>query len=238
MAPTTLRRPTGIGQKRSPVALDHPSPMVRRDPVPIARFLRILTFQPGGLEAPLDGVLREAIVPRLLERDEIVDAWVGRHGSPSDRTRVVASTWSEEPGAEAADLAALHDPGLADHPPTIDTVEQLELAVSARFERSESAGILRVFHGIVRRGELDAYVAEARRGMAADAELNEGLIALMLGTEGGDSFVTVSAWTGWSAIEEATGGNTRQPLATRNSARLASFRIAHFEILPETPTRR
>jgi hypothetical protein len=238
MAPTTLRRPTGIGQKRSPVALDHPTPMVRRDPVPIARFLRILTFQPGGLEAPLDGVLREAIVPRLLERDEIVDAWIGRHGSPSDRTRVVASTWSEEPGAEAVDLAALHDPGLADHPPTIDTVEQLGLAVNARFERSEPAGVLRVFRGIVRPGELDAYVAEARRGMAADAEVNEGLIALMLGTEGSDSFVTVSAWTSWSAIEESTGGNTRRPFATRNSTRLASFRIAHFEILPEAPTRR
>jgi hypothetical protein len=206
--------------------------------VPIARFLRIVTFQPGGLEAPLDVVLREAIVPRLLERDEIVDAWIGRHGSPSDRTRVVASTWSEEPSGPAADLAALHDPGLAEHPPAIDSVEQLGLAVSAHFERLEPARVLRVFHGIVRPGELDAYVGEARRGMAADAAVNEGLIALMLGTDGSDSFVTVSAWTDWSAIEEATGGNTKRPFATRNSARLASFRVAHFEILPEAPTRR
>jgi hypothetical protein len=206
--------------------------------VPIARFLRIVTFQPGGLEAPLDVVLREAIVPRLLERDEIVDAWIGRHGSPSDRTRVVASTWSEESSGPAADLAALHDPGLAEHPPAIDSVEQLGLAVNARFERLEPARVLRVFHGIVRPGELDAYVGEARRGMAADAAVNEGLIALMLGTEGSDSFVTVSAWTDWSAIEDATGGNTKRPFATRNSARLASFRVAHFEILPEAPTRR
>jgi hypothetical protein len=206
--------------------------------VPIARFLRIVTFQPGGLEAPLDVVLREAIVPRLLDRDEIVDAWIGRHGSPSDRTRVVASTWSEEPSGPAADLAALHDPGLAEHPPAIDSVEQLGLAVSAHFERLEPARVLRVFHGVVRPGELDAYVGEARRGMAADAAVNEGLIALMLGTEGSDSFVTVSAWTDWSAIEEATGGNTKRPFATRNSARLASFRVAHFEILPEAPTRR
>lgn len=206
--------------------------------MPIARFLRIVTFQPGGLEAPLDGVLREAIVPRLLDRADIVDAWVGRHGSPSDRTRVVASTWSEEPAGEAADIAALHDSVLADHPPTIDAVEQVGLTISARFERSEPARVLRVFHGIARPGGLEAYVAEARRGMAADAEVNEGLIALMLGTEGSNSFVTVSAWTGWSAIEEATGGNTRRPFATRNSARLASFRMAHFEILPEAPTRR
>lgn len=206
--------------------------------MPTARFLRIVSFQPGGSEAPLDGVLREAIVPRLLARDEIVDAWIGRHGLPSDRTRVLASTWSEEPGDAAADVAALHDPDLAEHPPTIDTIEQLELAVKARFDRSEPARVLRVFHGVVRPGELDAYVTEAGRGMAADAEVNEGLIALMLGTQGGDSFVTVSAWTGWAAIEEATGGNTKRPFATRNSARLASFRVAHFEILPEAPTRR
>jgi hypothetical protein len=34
------------------------------------------------------------------------------------------------------------------------------------------------------------------------------------------------------------GGNTRQPFATKNTARLADFRIAHHEILSETPTRR
>jgi hypothetical protein len=48
--------------------------------VPIARFLRVVAFQPSGLEAPVDAVLREAIVPRLLERDDVIDAWIGRQG--------------------------------------------------------------------------------------------------------------------------------------------------------------
>lgn len=206
--------------------------------MPIARFLRVVAFQPSANESPVDAVLRHAIVPRLLAREEVVDAWIGRQGSSSDRTRVLASTWASDPGAEPADLAILRDAGLSDAPPVVDDVDQLSLAVHARFERTEPARILRIFRGVVRRGELDAYVVEARAGMTADAEVNDGLIAFALGTEPPDSFVTISAWTGWAAIEAATGGNTRHPFATRNSARLATFRIAHFEILPEAPTHR
>ena len=206
--------------------------------MPTARFLRIIAFRPAGDESPVDGVLRAAIVPRLLERDEIVDAWIGRQGWASDRTRVLASTWSAEPGPDAADLAALPETVLPDGPSVVVDVDQLPLAVHARFERAEAARVLRVFRGTVRSGELDAYVVEARAGMSADSEVNDGLIAFALGIDPPDRFVTVSAWTGWQAIEAATGGNTRQPFATRNDARLAGFRIGHYEILPEAPTHR
>jgi hypothetical protein len=206
--------------------------------VPIARFLRVVCFQPAGPDWPVDAVLRDAVVPRLLARDEIIDAWIGRHGSRADPTRVLASTWRTEPGVAPADLAALGDPALTDGPATVGPIDQLPLAVHARFERSEPARILRVFRGRVRPGELDPYVAEARSGMTADAAVNDGLIAFALGTAPPDAFVTVSVWTGWPAIESATGGNTRQPVATRNAGRLSGFSIAHYEILPETPDRR
>jgi hypothetical protein len=206
--------------------------------VPIARFLRVVAFQPSGLETPVDAVLREAIVPRLLESDDVIDAWIGRQSSASDRTRVLASTWTAEPGPGMADLDILRDAGLADGPPVVDRVDQIGLAVHARFERSEPARILRVFRGTARPGELDDYVVEARNGMSADSEVNDGLIAFALGTVPPDSFITVSVWTGWSAIEAATGGNTRRPFSTRNAERLVEFRIVHYEILPETPTRR
>ena len=206
--------------------------------MPIARFLRVVAFQPSGLEAPVDAVLREAIVPRLLECDDVIDAWIGRHGSASDRTRVLASTWTAEPGAGMADLDILGDAGLADGPPVVDRVDHIGLAVHARFERPEPARILRVFRGTARPGELDDYVLEARNGMSADSEVNDGLIAFALGTVPPDSFITVSVWTGWSAIEAATGGNTRRPFSTRNAERLVEFQIVHYEILPETPTRR
>ena len=206
--------------------------------MPIARFLRVVAFQPSGLETPVDAVLREAIVPRLLECDDVVDAWIGRQSSPSERTRVLASTWTAEPGPGMADLDILRDAGLADGPPVVDRVDHVGLAVHARFERPEPARILRVFRGTARPGELDDYVVEARNGMSADSEVNDGLIAFALGTVPPASFITVSVWTGWSAIEAATGGNTRRPFSTRNAERLVEFRIVHYEILPETPTRR
>jgi len=205
--------------------------------VPIARFLRVVVFQPSGDAAPVDAVLRAAVVPRLLDRDDVVDAWIGRQSAPDDRGRVLVSTWTADPGADPADLTALRDAAPTGEPPAIAGVDQLELMVHARFERSEPARILRVFRGVVRPGELEAYTADARAGMTADAAVNDGLIAFALGVEPPVGFVTASAWTGWSAIEAATGGNTRQPFATQHSARLASFAIVHFEVLPETPTR-
>ena len=223
----------------------------------IARFLRVVSFQPGGPEAPVDALLRDAVVPRLLDRPEILEAWIGRQGSAADRTRILATTWCQEPGADPADVAALAtpedpgrggpspsvpadaaDPALADDGWTVASVDELPLAVHARFERPDPARILRVFRGHVRSGELEAYVEEARTGMLADAAINDGLIAFALGLGPPDDFVTVSAWTGWSAIESATGGNTRQPFVTRNSARLGAFTVAHYEVLPETPDRR
>jgi hypothetical protein len=101
-------------------------------------------------------------------------------------------------------------------------------------ERSEPPRILRVFRGEVREGETDAYLEEARAGTLSDAAMNEGLVALYLGVEWPSRFVTVSAWTGWGAIEEATGGNTRRPLATRNAERLEAFDVGHYEILPNS----
>ncbi|HEV7810501.1 MAG TPA: hypothetical protein VGO64_07870, partial [Candidatus Limnocylindrales bacterium] len=101
----------------------------------------------------------------------------------------------------------------------------------------EPARILRVFRGRVQAGGLEAYVADARSGMLADAMVNDGLVAFALGAEPPDAFVTVSAWTGWSAIEEATGGNTRQPIATRNSVGLSGFEVVHYETLPDAENR-
>ena len=203
-----------------------------------AAFLRVVVFQPAGVESPVDAVLRDAIVPRLLGHDAVIDAWIGRQGSSTDRTRVLASTWSADPGDEPADLTALEDAELPNGPLVVGQVDQLGLAIHARFERAEPARILRIFRGSVQAGELDAYVADANRGMTADAASNDGLIAFALGTEPPESIVTVSAWTGWPAIEAATGGSTRRPATTRDAARLAGFTITHYEILPEAPTRR
>jgi hypothetical protein len=222
---------------RDGVRAPSPSP-AERDVVP-ARYLRVVTFQPHGHEASVDAALRDRFLPALLARAAVVDAWIGRHGTRTDHMRVIASTWSAPPGDAPPDvvfLTALEASTAAGL--SIDREQTLELSVHSRFERSDPARILRLFRGRVREGELDAYVGDARSGMLADAMVNDGLIAFALGADPPDAFVTVSVWTGWSAIEEATGGNTRQPIATRNSIRLTGFDVVHFEVLPDASDRR
>jgi hypothetical protein len=205
-----------------------------------ARFLRVVSFRPGVPESAFDAGLRETVVPRVLDDDRVVDAWVGRHGSRNDQARVLASTWLDDPATttptvEPADVAGLR--ALGDDHVILDGVEQMPLAVHARFERSEPTRILRVLRGRVRTGELEIYVDLARNGMLADAAAYDGLTAFALGIRPPDAFTTVSVWTGWPAIEAATGGNTRQPFMTRNAQLLAAFTVSHYEVLPDARDR-
>jgi hypothetical protein len=202
--------------------------------VPHARFLRVVGFQPGTAESAFDARLRDTVVPRLADLDPVVDVWVGRHGSREDRARVLVSTWRADPEAESGgpvDLAALR--GLGEDVIVIGDVEQVPLSVHARFDRVEPTRVLRVFHGRVRPGQLVTYVDLARSGMLADSVAYDGLIAFALGERPPVDFITVSVWTGWPAIEAATGGNTRQPFMTRNAQLLETFTVAHYEVLPD-----
>jgi hypothetical protein len=206
--------------------------------VPHARFLRVVRFQPGVAESAFDGGLRDTVVPRIVDGEAVVDVRVGRRGSREDRTRVLVSTWRRDPESEAdgpIDIAALRS--LGEDIVAVDGVEQTPLSVHARFDRAEPTRILRIFHGQVRPGELDTYIELARTGMLADAAVYDGLIAFALGARSADAFTTVSVWTGWPAIEAATGGNTRQPFMTRNAQLLAEFAVAHYEVLPDVRDR-
>lgn len=205
------------------------------------RSLRAVTFQALGPDSSFDAVLRTEVLPGLLGRPDVVDAWQGRRGT-GDGSHILVSTWREpwagEPDA-APDLVLLGSPSLAVLGGVdLISVEQLGIAVHAGFDRPEPARVLRVFHGTARPGELADYVEEARAGMTEDSRINDGLVSFVLAHDGIDRFITASTWTTWSAIESATGGNTRQPVATRNSHRLSAFRIVHLELLPESPVRR
>lgn len=204
------------------------------------RSLRVVTFQVMGADSSFDAVLRSHVLPGLLDRPDVIDAWQGRRGT-GDGSRILVSTWRDgwvgEP-ADAPDLGLLRSPAFdALGGVEVASAEQLDIAVHASFARPEPARVLRVFHGTARPGELPDYVEEARAGMTEDSRVNDGLVSFVLAHDGVDRFISVSTWTGWSAIETATGGNTRQPAATRNSRRLAAFRIVHLELLPETPVR-
>ena len=77
--------------------------------------------------------------------------------------------------------------------------------------------------------ELDAYLDAVRAGTRGDRTRGAGPIALYLGVEPPDGFRTLSVWSDWSDIEQATGANVRRPIDTQHADRLASFEATHYE---------
>ena len=75
--------------------------------MPIARYLRVVTFSPEGHESSVDAALRDVCLPALLDHPCVVDAWIGRHGARFDQRRVIASTWTELPGDASPDVDVL-----------------------------------------------------------------------------------------------------------------------------------
>jgi hypothetical protein len=69
----------------------------------------------------------------------------------------------------------------------------------------------------------------------ADALAAHGPEALFLARIPPDQFVTVSAWSAWDRIAASTGGNLRQPIATRHSELLEGGTAVFYEIVPNTP---
>ena len=200
-----------------------------------AGYLRVVTLEAQVPEPELDAALRDELVPELSRLPDLRHCFTARQGRAGEEVRIIASVWGgARPVPESPEALPIGRAGRQIKPLLERAqVEQLPIEVQARFERPESARILRVFRGHVVAGEMDAYLEEAQRGMLADASINSGLSAFYLGTERPDDFVTVSAWSSWSAIEMATGGDVRRPFVTRNSARLASHEVAHFEVLGE-----
>jgi hypothetical protein len=202
--------------------------------MPEAGTLRIVTFEAWLHEPVMDAALRDEIVPELCRLPEIRHCFAGRRGLGGEEVRIIASVWAGGRAPDSPEEQLIARVSRDERPlPERARTEALPLEVAAQFERPEPARILRVFRGHVTAGEMDAYLEEARTGMLADAAANPGLGAFYLGTRRPDDFVTVSAWSSWSAIELSTGGDIRRPFVTRNSARLASYDVAHFEIVAE-----
>jgi hypothetical protein len=200
-----------------------------------AGTLRLVTFEAQVPEPVIDAALRDEIIPELSRLPDIRHCFAARRGLAGDEFRVIATIWEAgRPVPESPETLRI---GAAsrDVRPLVERaqVDVLPIEVQARFARPEEARILRVFRGHVAAKEMDAYLVEARTGMLADASINSGLSAFYLATRRPDDFVTVSAWTSWSAIELATGGDVRRPFVTRNSARLVGHEVLHFEIIGE-----
>jgi hypothetical protein len=209
-------------------------------PAPVSdhRVLRLFRFRP--VRKGFDGILRDALIPDLFAFPDLIDVYVGRHGPDEMGERLVASVWEsrsammtsvgdsfDQPVFHPEYLAETTDRGLEVHP----------LAVTLRFEDAlggvrPATGILRIAHGQVHPGELEAYREDVRLGTIADDEAGHGPLALYLAIEPPDRFVSMSVWSSWSVLEIATGSDVNRPIATRHPERIHALDVVHYEVLP------
>jgi hypothetical protein len=212
-----------------------------RSPVADQSVLRLFRFRVLGSSAAFDARLRDSVMPDFVGRAGLLASYVGRRGSDQSDRRVIASVW-ESARALAAAISASGPGSVSDERFPFESdgeeiadarIEVLPLEVALAFDPQVPVQILRIFRGEVKPGEAAEYLEDVRRGTLADVAAGHGPQALFLGMPTGSTFITLSAWANWSLIEAATGGNVRQPIATRNAARLLSGTAAHYEIIPE-----
>lgn len=199
--------------------------------VPVVRLFGFRPTRPA-----FDNVIRDWIVPTICAQPGAIDAYAGRHGPDELGPRMIVSVW----GSRAAMEAAFDGParpgesrpegldGIAD---TSVEVLTTEIAYHADDVR-ESPRIIRVLRGCARPGQLARYIEATRAGVAADVAEGHGPLAFYLAHgDSPDGFVAISTWSGWAAIEAATGGDVRQPLSTRRPELIEAYDATHFEII-------
>jgi len=200
-------------------------------------LIRLFTFRPDRPGETADELLRASILPGLERQPRVRHYYAARANADEGDERIVVSVWDDDEGGSAADIREPFDFEKSSH--ALDSaVEVHRLDLALNFDSSEPPLILRVFRGRTVPGEMDNYVNAARDGTMADALAEHGPEALFLARVPPDGFVTVSAWAGWDHIAQATGGNLRQPIATRHGHLLTGGTAAFYEIVPLTGTGR
>jgi hypothetical protein len=193
--------------------------------------LRVTRVRNVGSWSTIDTVLRDEFVPGHRAHDGLIASWVGRHGPELDDERVIATVWvsaeHERSGRLVSDPFA--GPDVAGDPASTSSVRQV--VILERFHRPAPATTLRLYEGVTRSGELDAYIEEARRGVVLDGASPDGPVDVAMSVEPPDRFITVSTWSDWSSLERCTGGDRSRPLLTRNAARLVGGGPQHYELL-------
>ena len=194
--------------------------------------VRLTTFHPVEVWNDVDRELR-ALVPIFATQPGLLDVWVGRRGAGSGDDRVAVSMWSSARSQDAAITVpqALARDARAGTAIEDARIEVLPIRIMEQFPSERPMLILRIFRGTCRPGELESYLSEARTGVLIDGSRPDGPGALVSAVDGAGGFVTASLWPDWASIEVATGGDVDHPLATRNSARLASGGPIHFELV-------
>ena len=139
------------------------------------RVIRIFRFRLA--EPHFDTDLRRVLLPDLRTKPGVLDVYGGRRDRPNPDERIVASVWADRASMVAALGESVESSPF--HPELLDlsTDRELQICDLEFGDRDETMGrpaVLRLVEGTVRRGELAAYVDEARRGTIADREAGRG----------------------------------------------------------------
>jgi hypothetical protein len=200
------------------------------------RILRLFRFRPVRLA--FDTIVREVMIPDLLQRDGLEAVIVGRRGPGELGDRLIASVWRDQASMVDAVGASFDRPVF--HPEFMDettdkVLETAPIAFACRSGDEADPQLVRLVTGRIQPGARTAYVTEARAGTLADIEAGRGPSSLYLADLGDDRFATVSLWSDWSNVGEATGGTLRHPEVTRHSTLLVDWQVDHYEVLPGLP---
>jgi hypothetical protein len=191
-------------------------------------LIRLLTFRPGSPGEVTDQFLRQVLLPGLGSWPGLQHAYMGRVDSQTG-LRAALTIWDSD-DQRLTDVLPVERAE-----PIVDpVVETAPASVVLDFGRPEEAVILRIFRGRAKADESAVYLQAVHDGTLADVAAGRGPVALFLGMLDSERFMTASAWPDWRRIEEATGGNIRQPIATRHSDLLIEGTAEHFEIVPNS----
>jgi hypothetical protein len=119
------------------------------------------------------------------------------------------------------------------------TDRQLEVVTVVTRDQSAAPlanGILRLARGVVANGDLRGYGATLLGDLRALREVGSDPHAFILAGIDDRSFVMITTWSDWPAIEQATGATVAEPLRTKRLAGLGSFRAEHFELFADLPS--
>jgi len=196
-------------------------------------LLRLFGFRPASPGEVTDRCIRETVETGLREHgaDRV---YSGRGTDAHGELRRIVSVWPDDVDPALGDQLGEVMPFEAGIETAERSIELLPLSLALTFEDAEPAAILRVFRGRTRADDLDSYVADAHAGTLADSAAQHGPLALFLGVDPPDHFITVSAWADWDRVSRATGGNLRAPIATQHTHRLVEWSASHYEIIPHS----
>ncbi len=193
----------------------------------VLRLSRFRTTLPA-----FDAVLRRTVLPGIHACAGALGVLAGRQGPDELGTRILASVWSSEAAmrdalgdrSEVADVEPID--ATADHSVELMSVWGFDLALSPL-----STGILRIARGRIGASDPSTSIQRLANDLAALRADGAGPNDLIIAEPGPDSFLMVSTWGDWSAIERATGASIAGPLQAKRLAALESFQADHFELL-------